>query len=145
MSVKFRLVDIGALEADGILNYDDELKTSYKVYGFYKKYITDHQTFNLNKRSFDKLIESNEEINKLIDDKKLLYLNGLVVVNNNEYVQCGKLTDYALRNAHECALIFDVTSDSRPLSDNVSKFSLCRSAESIVLAQPNIEQLQRNY
>lgn len=141
VSVKYRLMDIGVLEADCILNYDDEKKERYKPYTFNKKYLSHHQTFNLNERSYRKLIETNEEIRVLIESKELLYLNGLIVANNRKYVSCGKITDYALRNVHECALIFDVKSENRALDDNISKFTLCRNSEASVEAQVNNDQL----
>ena len=140
LSAKYRLIELGQVEADGVINYNKGIKRYYRNYRFNKKKLKAHQTFHLPQESFVNLIENDSEIMQAIQEGKLLYIDGLVVVNNPKYVVNGYLTAYGISHVDECCLIFNTYSDSRPFKDNIAKFSLCSSGYRKIQAQVDEDQ-----
>ena len=112
-SVKYRLMDLGIRTASGVFNYVDG--DYLKPFTFKSNFLKDHQTFILSYQSYSRLMENNQGIRDAVLSNRLIYVNGMLVANNPKYVKItGKkcsLTDYALSNAHECALVFNIYHD----------------------------------
>ncbi len=112
-SVKYRLIDLGIRTSSGVFNYIDG--EYLKPFTFKYNFLKDHQTFILSYQSYSRLMENNPSIRQAVLEQKLIYVNGMLVANNPKYVKItGKrcsLTDYALNNAHECALVFNIYHD----------------------------------
>ena len=134
-SVKYRLIELGYFEADGVANFNSLAKKYYETFMFDKNKLKEHQTFYLPQESFISLLENDSRILIATRNKKLLYLNGLLVVNNPKYVVNEKLTDYAISHVDECCVIFNVKSDHKPFKDNFASFSLCAGGKSKAQAQ----------
>lgn len=140
-SVKYRLIELGYVEADGVLNYNPDAKRYFTNYQFNKKKLSDHQTFHLSKESYLNLLESNQIISEAIRSRKLIYIGGLLVVNNPKYIINDKITDYAINHVDECCVIFNIKNDSKPFKEHAMTFALCAGGSSSkVQAEINDEQ-----
>lgn len=137
--VKYRLIELGYFEADGVINYNIETKKYYKPFVFSKSRIKEHQTFNLSKEAYLNLISKNKNILEDIKTKKLIYVNGLLVVNNSKYIKNNNLTNYALNHVDECCLIFNIKSNKQNIYDNIC-FYLCADDIKKIETQVDIEQ-----
>ena len=137
--VKYRLIELGYFEADGVINYNTETKKYYKSFAFSKGKLKEHQTFNISKESYLDLISKNTNILEDIKTKKLIYMNGLLVVNNPKYIENNNLTNYALNHVDECCLIFNIKSNKQNVYDNIC-FYLCADGIKKIENQVDIEQ-----
>lgn len=112
-SAKYRLMDLGIMSVTGVYNFVDG--RYLKPFSFKNKFLKDHQTFILSYRSFSRLTENNPSIRQAILEHKLIYVNGMLIANHPKYIKFYgskyTLTEYALNNAHECALVFNVYHD----------------------------------
>ena len=140
-SVKYRLIELGYTEADGVLNWNSETKSYFPTYDFNKEKLKDHQTFHISRESYLNLIEHDNSIVQAIRSRKLIYADGLLVVNHPKYYENEKLTAYARDHVDECCVIVNVKSDSKPFKDSIALFSLCSGGSQRVEAQINDEQL----
>lgn len=112
-SAKYRLTDLGIMSVIGVYNFIDGKYLN--SFSFKEKFLSDHQTFILSYRSFSRLTESNPGIRQSILEHKLIYINGMLIVNHPKYIKLYgtkyTLTEYALNHAHECALVFTIYQD----------------------------------
>ena len=105
-SAKIRIKELGYTQFDGVFNYDHNGKKL-------EKFISPHNLLNVNQSficdetSYKKLLKENILVRKSIADKKLIYINHMIIANNLKYIKNNKLTVYALEHPEECALIFD--------------------------------------
>lgn len=109
---KIRLLQLGYSQFKGINEFSDD--KSVPSYVFSSKSIDDNQTYTAD--SIDALIGCafSPEVKNLMVSGKLVFVDGLFVINDAKYVHRNKenrkysLTEYALSHADECALAFDV-------------------------------------
>lgn len=144
-SAKYRLMELGVMEAAGVCNYCDG-KTLQK-FSFKDKFLKDHQTFIIDYQSYSRLMENNPHIREAVLKHKLLYLNGMLIANNSKYIIYSnsgyKLTEYALSNAHECALLFNIYHDYKETISSKDKcfFMFSTSTNKKLNASVDEEQL----
>lgn len=139
-SVKYRLIQLGYYEADGVINYNPETKKYYTNYEFDKTNMNRHQTFHVSKETYFSLIQKNDVILEDIKSRKIIYVNGLLVINNPKYIINDKITEYALKHADECCMKINVKSSTTPLKSSKNVFHLCAGTSSKVDAVIDEEQ-----
>lgn len=139
-SVKYRLSELGYKEVDGVLNYNVDTRRYFANYQFKNNTLDDYQTFHLPNESFIDLIQNNEMIRKDVQSGKIIYTNGLLVVNNPKYIEDNKITTYGLDHVDECCVIFNVKSEGKVISENITTFTLCAGGTSKVNAYIDDEQ-----
>lgn len=117
--VKYRLIELGYSSAAGVNNYINNVKVpNIRIHD---GGLAENESYII---SFDNLldeIKSNELFGSLFKQGKLVYYNGLVVINSQEYIYKNKntnkyeLTQEALNHIEDCAVKF-----SRPPVVNVN-------------------------
>ena len=110
-STKYRLKELGKTRADGVFNYIDG--NYIQEFTFKSNYLKEHQTFVIERCSALRLLKTDKRIRQAFEEGKLAYVNNMFVLNDGKYIDYKKniLTEYAQNNAHECCLVFDITSE----------------------------------
>lgn len=147
-SAKIRLRELGETRADGVYNFMGNGYGYREPFFFKSGFLEINQTFILNKESYMRLLKSDTDIGKAIVKGELVYVDGLLVVNNPKYVDLEtlKLTEYGKEHTHECCMVFDVFCDN---CDDFKKdpkkayFLLSTGRTSNTLATPNTSQLEK--
>ena len=106
LSAKIRMLDLGYKEAEGVLNYvDDRYLNNFdsKNLDFRRG-----ETFIISDTAALKLYESNITLRRLIDDRKLIYLENKICINSPKYIATNEdemwLTEYARKHPEECCI-----------------------------------------
>ena len=110
LAVKIRLIDLGIDTAAGTHNYINN--KHYQNFSFKEKSLKKDQTYLIDFLNYVVESKKNPQLEKLSYEKKIVYVDGLVVINDPKYVhkdddKTNKLTDYALEHVDECAFVFD--------------------------------------
>lgn len=110
LAVKIRLIDLGIDTAAGTHNYVNN--KHYQNFSFKENSLKKDQTYLIDFLNYVVESKKNPQLEKLSYEKKIVYVDGLVVINDPKYVQkddnkTNKLTDYALEHVDECAFVFD--------------------------------------
>lgn len=127
LSAKYRLKELGFSQVDGSYNFIGlEGKKYNRPYLCDENSLSEYQTFFLDLKSYQNLLESNSEIKELINQSKLIYSDGLIVINNSKYFdfQKQKLTDYARSHVEECCLIFNTYRFDEPKKNSNTRLFL---------------------
>ena len=107
-SAKIRLIECGYNIARGAFNYIDN--KYIKPFAYNEKALLDNQTFSIGLE--DLIIETikNPNLNKLIEQGKLIYTNSFLCLNDSKYIEKStkELTEYARLNVNECCLKFNI-------------------------------------
>lgn len=106
LSVKIRMLDLGYQEAEGVLNYVD---SKYLVNFDSENFIfRKGETFIISDAAALRLYEKNITLRKLIDERKLIYIENKICINLPKYIEgFGEqisLTDYARARPEECCI-----------------------------------------
>ena len=125
-SVKYRLIELGYSEFDGIFNYDNEAKRYYESFFFPKDSLGRHQTFFISKNSYLSIIKTNEVIRNDIESEKLIYSNGLLVINTPEFVTNGKINQFGLKHVDRCCIKINISSEMQCYDKAENNFCLFR-------------------
>lgn len=107
-SARIRLLELEIYEIEGIYNYIDDRYVS--SYVFRQNILLKNQTFCISKKHLNELRKKDMFIRNALDKKKIVYTNSMLVINKEKYFD-GKnnlITNYALNNASECCLIFNI-------------------------------------
>lgn len=109
-SVRIRLIELGVTEAAGANNYVNN--KLYPNFSFRSQTISANETFTIDLRDFLRSIAMVPELSNLMISGKIVYVNGMVVINSPDYVRYDNnknrvLTTYALNHIDECAFIFE--------------------------------------
>jgi hypothetical protein len=106
LSAKIRMLDLGYKEAEGVLNYvDDRYLDNFdsKSLDFRRG-----ETFIISDTAALKLYESNITLRRLIDERKLIYLENKICINSPKYIATNEdemwLTEYARNHPEECCI-----------------------------------------
>ena len=62
LSVKYRLIELGITEADGVLNWNEESRRYFPTFQFNTSRLKHHQTFFVSQSSYFSLIQNDNEI-----------------------------------------------------------------------------------
>lgn len=146
ISAKYRLIELGMVGLDGVFNYNERIGRYYLPYSFDEKVLKEHQTFHVSEESLVKLLQKDNKIRNAIIERKIIYVNGLLVVNNPKYINNvkNKLTEYALENVHECCIILDISFETISVKNDYLSFTLYSGNSSVkLIAQISTEQLSK--
>lgn len=110
LAVKIRLIDLGIDTAAGTHNYINN--KHYQNFSFKENSLKKDQTYLIDFLNYVVESKKNPQLEKLSYEKKIVYVDGLVVINDPKYVskdddKTNRLTDYALEHVDECAFVFD--------------------------------------
>lgn len=111
---KVRAIQLGVMEAEGTMLYSEK----HYVYpiSFKRSSLGKNQTFSIDQKGYNKLLNTNQEFADLIHQGLFVYAECFVVQNDPLYVKVSDyphmegvlvLTDYARENADECCMVFD--------------------------------------
>lgn len=109
-SARIRLRELGLKQMDGIGVYVDN--EPIESFVFDPACLKKNETFVINKKDLKDMRERHPWFDFVLTNRMYLYRNGMVVLNDKKYVRKNKLTEYALYNAHECCLRFNIKSIS---------------------------------
>lgn len=117
-AAKQRARQLGLEAADGAFVYVDG--KWYEPFVFENGNLDAHQTYVIDRASYEKLYENNAEFAQLIDSGKYIYLGYVVCINDPKYIKVDfigdraelTLSDYAREFADECCLKFSYKSTS---------------------------------
>ena len=123
-SVKYRLISLGYYEFDGILNFDVENKKYFIPYSFKPGTLERNQTFFINYAAYLLLILSNSLVSNKVEEEVLIYTNGLIVLNDPQYVTNRKINTFGLAHVDCCCLKFNIIGSEAVVSNNSSSFIL---------------------
>lgn len=111
-SAKIRLFQLGIKDAYGISNYVDG--RLIEPYRYKNNDIGISKTFHVDFKDVVRLLSSNITLRLALENKQIVYVDGVFVINNQKYVRNHenqgelRLTNYALNHMDECCLIFDI-------------------------------------
>jgi hypothetical protein len=106
LSAKIRMMDLGYKEAEGVLNYvDDRYLDNFDSKNLdFKR----GETFIISDTAALKLYENNITLRRLMDERKLVYLENKICINSPKYVAVDQddmwLTEYAKVHPEECCI-----------------------------------------
>lgn len=117
-AAKQRLRQLGWDGVDGAFVYVDGMH--YPSFWFSEGILDEHQSFVIDRKSYEKLYETDPEFAELINSGRYLYLGYVVCRSNSKYVTVDftsgkaefRLLPYAREHADECCLIFNWKSTS---------------------------------
>lgn len=117
-AAKQRVRQLGVEAADGAFVYVDG--QWYEPFVFENGNLAEHQTYVIDKASYEKIYNDNRDFAHLIDSGRFVYLGYVVCINDPKYVTVEfegdkaklKLTDYAREHANECCIAFSYRSSS---------------------------------
>ena len=117
-AAKQRARQLGLEAADGAFLYVDG--KWHEPFVFENGNLDAHQTYVIDRSSYDKLYQNNSNFAQLIDSGKYIYLGYVVCINDPKYVKVDfvgnkaelKLSDYAREYADECCIKFSFKSSS---------------------------------
>lgn len=111
---KVRAIQLGIMEAEGTMLYSERFYV-YPI-SFHRWSLSKNQTFAIDRKSYEKLLNTNKEFADLIHQGLFIYAECFVVINDPLYIKISDtphmkeeivLTDYARENADECCMIFE--------------------------------------
>jgi transcriptional regulator with XRE-family HTH domain len=117
-AAKQRARQLGLEAADGAFVYVDG--KWHEPFVFENGNLGDHQTYVIDRASYEKLYRDNADFAQLIVSGKYIYLGYVVCINDPKYIKVDfignraelKLSDYAREYADECCLKFSFKSSS---------------------------------
>lgn len=128
-AAKVRAIQLGIMEAEGTMLYND--REYYYPITYRRSALKKNQTFVIDRKSYEKLVSTNDKFAVQIKDGTFVYVECFVCINDPFYVTEDKkdqgklmLTEYARENAHECCLIFEKHFESNDTFD-CEFYSLC--------------------
>lgn len=142
-SVKYRLISLGYYEFDGILNFDVDNKKYFIPYSFKSGTLERNQTFFINYTAYLSLILSNSLINNKVEEEVLIYTNGLIVLNDPQYVTNRKINAFGLAHVDCCCLKFNIIGSEAIVSNNDSSFILTNERNRIKKVIIDNEQYEK--
>lgn len=112
IAAKLRAIELGYEQAQGSQVYCDNKRLP--SFSFAKGVLNRNQTFVIDENNLLFNLMINEEIGTLFAEKKLVYVNCMLCLNDPKYVDLDddgvrSLTDYALEHVDECCFIFNRT------------------------------------
>ena len=112
IAAKLRAIELGYEQAQGSQVYCDDKRLP--SFSFAKGVLNRNQTFVIDENNLLFNLMINEEIGILFAEKKLVYVNCMLCLNDPKYVNLDdeglrSLTDYALDHVDECCFIFNRT------------------------------------
>lgn len=120
LAAKIRLVECGFEQAIGAYNWIDGHYV--QAHTWKTGTLNPKQTFTID--SLNAALQSviDPELREKLNSGKYIYIDSHFVLNTPKYVEIDifgdtVLTEYALRNMHECALVFDVTLKNKNISE----------------------------
>ncbi|MDG3143163.1 ImmA/IrrE family metallo-endopeptidase [Streptococcus suis] len=121
-SAKIRMVELGFVEAKGILDYVDD--TYLPAYSFGDIDLKNNQTFSISLSEMDRLIEGDSSFASVLQTGLYVYVESHFVMNLPQFVTQDVrgnliLTDYGRTHLDECALLFEyhrLASEQRDVS-----------------------------
>ena len=111
---KVRAIQLGIMEAEGTFLYSERFYV-FPI-SFHRWSLSKNQTFAIDRKSYEKLLKTNNEFADLIHQGLFIYAECFVVINDPLYVEESDtsrmegefvLTGYARENADECCMIFE--------------------------------------
>ncbi|MCC7571692.1 hypothetical protein KO465_10325 [Candidatus Micrarchaeota archaeon] len=107
-AAKIRLIDLGYTAVTGINNYIN--KDKIPNYLIKEETISRDHTYIIDFIDSVRQVKTNINLSRLSKEGKITYVEGFLVVNSQKYVYINddgkkKLTQYALENIEECALL----------------------------------------
>lgn len=111
---KVRAIQLGIMEAEGTFLFSERFYV-YPI-SFKRSALSKNQTFAIDRKSYEKLLATDEEFAESIRQGEFVYAECFVVQNDPLYVKVSDtphmegelvLTDYARENADECCMIFE--------------------------------------
>lgn len=114
LSAKIRLMQLGYSQVIGACNYIDGRYIN--PHSFKEGYLKYDETFSIGIEDAAILSVTSPELNSLLKDGLYLFVENHFVSNNPKYLTRDdegrlRLTDYALKNMHECCLKFKIKFD----------------------------------
>ena len=107
---KVRAIQLGITEAKGTFLYSE--KSYVEPILFHRWSLSKNQTFAIDRRSYEKILDDNSKFANLIYQGLFVYAECFVVINDPLYVNQNDgeivLTTYARENADECCMIFEI-------------------------------------
>jgi len=145
IAAKLRAIELGYEQAQGTQVYcDGKLLPSFS---FKKGMLSRNQTFVIDENNLLFNLMINEEIGTLFADKKTVYVNCMLCLNNPKYVAVSddgvlSLTDYALDHVDECCFVFNRNfSASKNYSDTFyRRCFLCRDVDSSAFIESDYDK-----
>lgn len=134
-SVKFRLVELGFEEAQGVYIYSDNEKV--RSHGWKRGFLQRNETFTISEEEALRLSVSSMDLRQTTSDGKYLFVEHHFVLNTPRYVQHNsegrlELTEYALAHMDECCLVFTIESDQKNTNEDICiDFLLNRDDEEV--------------
>lgn len=144
VSTRIRLLELGKTRMDGIKNYIDDRYV--QPYLFKEGTLKARQTFCISKGQLNTIVQSSFFIKNALMKEQVIYTNSMLVLNNPKYydVEKGTMTTYALNNAHECCLIFDIQPKSLDSRCAYSKQYYLYNKESVNKCDITLNQAHAN-
>lgn len=111
MTAKYRAVQLGFEQAAGVFNYVDG--QIVKPIWFKDGALSKYQAFVVDRSIAEKEMAENKELNFLVKSGRVVYLNGMFIINHPRYVRVNtqgglKPTKYALEHADECCFVLTI-------------------------------------
>ena len=111
---KVRAIQLGIMEAEGTFLYSERFYV-YPI-SFHRWSLSKNQTFAIDRKSYEKVLNTNEDFADMIHQGLFVYAECFVVINDPLYVKESDdprmdgeivLTEYAREHADECCMIFE--------------------------------------
>ena len=131
---KIRLIQLGYNQYVGI---DEYLGNDYYSYVAKNINLEPGDTYRIPYVDFLVATFLNKDLKKAIEEEKILYVDGFLILNNKKYVtkvaNSYLINEYALNAIDECCLKFKIVHDTKKSIDKMySMCFLCRSSKDII-------------
>lgn len=127
LSAKIRMLDLGYEEATSAFVYAND--RHIMPHAFKPGTLNRGQTFIINAHDALMAYGLSGDLRKMLDSGRYLYVDSMYCINDPKYVQTNELgkpelTEYAIKHADECCLVFDVEVMRNP-SYGAKKYTEC--------------------
>lgn len=145
-AMKVRLFQLGIRDIMGVKNYID--KQSTESYYFNPSSLEENQTYKIDFLTALTIRFSNPHIEKYINERKIVYLDGFFIINSPKYVvkrNDGKneLSSYAREHIDECCLIINLKRKFNSSFDT-KYYTLCYLCKDVCSSDSTIVELDIN-